>query len=184
MSNKIGRRMRIVAEVPWPAWHTMPLPAEFKPDRIVWEYLGCTYGCMSGDEIPVSLKPGVAPFYGVPQDALEDAPVEGDPLLAGIRERAKQSALRMIGEPYTARLRAAVEGPGMPERSFPRLHATRTVPPRTDPVTGMPSAPEVPAGTVLYAHAGPADVEPGHVAVSFEPGGPWFGVAKDAVEVA
>jgi hypothetical protein len=67
---------------------------------------------------------------------------------------------------------------------FLRLRATRTVPPRTHPVTGLPSAPEVPAGTVLYAHPGPAEIEPGHVAVAFEPGGPWFGVPEDAVEEA
>jgi len=64
---------------------------------------------MTGDEIAVSLEPGVAPFWGVPRGCLEDAPVEGDPLMDGIRERAKQSALRMIRETPTARLRAAVQ---------------------------------------------------------------------------
>jgi hypothetical protein len=62
------------------------------------------------------------------------------------------------------------------------LRAIRDIPPRTHPATGLPVAPGVSADTVLYAHAGPADVEPGHVAVSFEPGGPWFGVPKNCVE--
>jgi hypothetical protein len=109
MSHYIGRRLRIVAEIPWPAWHLVPLPAEFKPGRIVWEYLGCTYGCMSGDEVAVSLQPGKAPFYGVPLGALKDAPAEDDPLLAGIRERARQAAWRMVRETRTARIPADAE---------------------------------------------------------------------------
>jgi hypothetical protein len=109
MSRFTGRRLRVVAEVPWPAWHSVPLPPEIKPGRIVWEYRGYTYGCMSDSEIAVSLEPGTAPFWGVPRDSVQDAPVEDDPLMAGIRARAKKSALRMISETRTERLRAAVE---------------------------------------------------------------------------
>lgn len=67
-----GRTLRIVREVPWPEWHLVPLAAEIKPGAIVHEYRGHTYGCMTADEIAVSLEPGVAPFWGVPRDAVED----------------------------------------------------------------------------------------------------------------
>jgi len=98
MSHLIGRRLRIVREIPWPDWHPVPLPVEIKPGAIVFEYKGYTYGSMTEGEIAVSVEPGVAPFWGVPRDAVQDAPVEDDPLMAGTRERAKRAAWRMIRE--------------------------------------------------------------------------------------
>jgi hypothetical protein len=74
MSRLIGRTLRITREVPWPAWHAVELPAEIKPGAIVHEYRGYTWGCMAANEIAVSLVPGEAPFWGIPEDCLEDWP--------------------------------------------------------------------------------------------------------------
>lgn len=105
MPRYIGRRLRIIREVPWPEWHHSPLAAEIKPGAVVWEFLGCTYGCIAVSEIAVSLESGTTPFWGVPGDAVEEFPE--DPFMIEIRERARESARRMIGDPYATRLRVA-----------------------------------------------------------------------------
>jgi hypothetical protein len=107
MSHLIGRVLRVTREVPWPNWHQIELDPRIKPGAIVHEYKGYTWGCMAAGEIAVSLAPGVEPFWGIPCDALEDWPGD-DPIWAGIRDRAKQSAWRMIRE-AEAELSAADE---------------------------------------------------------------------------
>lgn len=99
MPHLIGRVLRVTREIPWPDWHTTELDPRIKPGAIVHEYRGYTWGCMADGEIAVSIEPGVAPFWGVPADALEDWPGD-DPIWAGIRERAKRSAWRMIRETH------------------------------------------------------------------------------------
>jgi hypothetical protein len=36
----------------------------------MYEYTGTTYGCCSGNEIPLTLEPGVTPFIGVDKDKI------------------------------------------------------------------------------------------------------------------
>lgn len=110
MSSNIGRRLRVVREAPereslapgQPPWPSIPV------GTIVHEYKGYTWGCLDDSEIAVTGPVGAELFRGVPRDSVEDAPE--DPFTVEIRERAKQSALRMIGETRTGHLRAAAEG--------------------------------------------------------------------------
>lgn len=37
---------------------------------VVYEYGGCTYGCISSNGIAVTKKPDKAPFFEVPLDAI------------------------------------------------------------------------------------------------------------------
>lgn len=68
----------------------------------------------------------------------------------------------------------------MPE-SFRRLLVTRDVPSPTGPM-GLPTAPPLRDGDVVLAHPLLPVVGESEIAVVIEVGGPWFGVAKDAVE--
>lgn len=103
MSYQIGRRLRVVREIPEHVLLMLmpgmaPLPA-IPVGTIVHEYRGCTWGVLAADEIAVrGTATGTEGFRGVPRDSVEDAPADEDPLLAGIRERAKASALRMLAE--------------------------------------------------------------------------------------
>lgn len=101
MSRYIGRRLRVIREVPGqpslapgrPPYPVIPV------GTIVHEFGGYTWGCLDGTEIAITVPEMDADmFRGVPRDSVEDAPAEDDPLMAGIRERAKQSAYRMIAE--------------------------------------------------------------------------------------
>jgi hypothetical protein len=68
----------------------------------------------------------------------------------------------------------------MPE-SFRRLRITRDVPAPAGPM-GVPAAPPLYAGDIVLAFDGPAVVGEAEIAAVIEVGGPWFGVAKNAVE--
>lgn len=61
---------RLVADFPWPDWHTMEKP-DVVIGQVVYEHRGPTYGCISPDEIAVTLAPDEGPFYGIPKDSLE-----------------------------------------------------------------------------------------------------------------
>lgn len=95
------RVYRVVADFPWPEWHTMEKP-DVIVGQIVYEWAGATYGCVSPDEVAVSLAPGEGPFYGVPAVSLEDVQADRR-AMARIRERCEESARaaawRMIDDP-------------------------------------------------------------------------------------
>ena len=40
--------------------------------RTVYGYSGCTYGCCTPDETPVTIHPDKTPFFGVPTVELVD----------------------------------------------------------------------------------------------------------------
>ena len=65
--------------------------------------------------------------------------------------------------------------------AFRRLLITRDVPAPAG-FMGLPAAPHLFAGDVVLAFDGPAVVGEAEIAVVIEPGGPWFGVPKAAVE--
>jgi hypothetical protein len=101
MSYQIGRRLRVVREIPEHALMMPGMPSlpAIPVGAIVHEYRGCTWGALSADEIAVrGTATGTEGFRGVPRDCVEDAPADEDPLMVGIRERAKASALRMLAE--------------------------------------------------------------------------------------
>lgn len=70
----------------------------------------------------------------------------------------------------------------MPD-SFRRLRVIRDVLPLSAGFMSLPAAPPLFAGDVVLASDGPTTgLDPAHVAVVIEVGGPWFGVPKDAIE--
>lgn len=46
-------------------------PSPLKTGDLVYEYLGCTYGCIGEGGEAVSRNPGKDPFEEVPEDAIE-----------------------------------------------------------------------------------------------------------------
>lgn len=68
----------------------------------------------------------------------------------------------------------------MPE-PYRRLRVLRTIPAPAG-LMGSPAAPPLRTGDVVLAFDGPAVVGEAEIAVVIEVGGPWFGVATDAVE--
>lgn len=93
------RTYRLVADFPWPEWHTGE-----KPDVIVgqavYQYKGPTYGCISPDEIAVSLAPGEGPFYGIPKSALEQWPGKTAMAAARAQGGGRATAFRMIADEF------------------------------------------------------------------------------------
>ena len=61
-------RLQVVEHVP--AGHN-GLPHDLNPGDTVYRFLGNTYGCCSGGEIPISLEGSyVNPFRGVPGNSV------------------------------------------------------------------------------------------------------------------
>lgn len=53
-------------ECPW-------LSKPFTKGETVYEYRGCTYGCINWqDGLAVSREPGQTPFHQIPRDAIRD----------------------------------------------------------------------------------------------------------------
>lgn len=50
------------------------LDADVQAGKVVFEYQGCTYGCISPAGRAVSLVPDTTPFFELPIDALELQP--------------------------------------------------------------------------------------------------------------
>ena len=46
--------------------------ADLPKGSIVFEYGGCTYGCISSNGIAVTLKPDKTPFFEVPKTLLDE----------------------------------------------------------------------------------------------------------------
>lgn len=92
------RTYRLIADFPWPEWHTMEKP-DITIGQVVYEFQGPTYGCTSPDEIAVSVTPGEGPFYGIPAASLEDVHADRrvmERLQARCAESARAAAWRMI----------------------------------------------------------------------------------------
>lgn len=53
-------------EQPW-----MTDPAVVREGETVWEYQGCTYGCISEGGIAVSYERGETPCFQVPADSVQ-----------------------------------------------------------------------------------------------------------------
>lgn len=95
------RVYRVVADFPWPGWHTMQKP-DVIVGQIVYEWAGATYGCVGPGEIAVSLAPDKGPFYGIPAASLEDVNagrVAMERLGERCEESARAAAWRMIDDP-------------------------------------------------------------------------------------
>lgn len=94
------RTYRLIADFPWPDWHTMPKP-DVAIGQVVYHWSGPTYGCTSPDEIAVTLAPDEEPFYGIPRESLEAWPAERQ-VMARLRARcdesARAAAWRMIAD--------------------------------------------------------------------------------------
>lgn len=61
---KINRKVT-QEECPW-------LEETFEIDTIVFEYCGCTYGCISPNGVPVTFAPNETPFSEIPKNALAE----------------------------------------------------------------------------------------------------------------
>ena len=48
------------------------LDEDFEIGQIVFEYFGCTYGCISSSGLPVTFAPDETPFFEIPADALTE----------------------------------------------------------------------------------------------------------------
>lgn len=44
---------------------------DLKKGKVVYKYYGQTYGCITGNGIAVSNKPGKNPFYEIPEESVK-----------------------------------------------------------------------------------------------------------------
>lgn len=70
MTTKSERRFRVTRDVtreecPW-------LDRKIKAGRILYEYLGDTYGCITSSGTACTVRLGVTPFFEVPTSAIEE----------------------------------------------------------------------------------------------------------------